>query len=100
MSHYQPIRSASVLETLLEPPRLSSGPLVSYLTQGNSGMSSVQRPRGGGVGSEVSNFGLKSICEVVTHFGFYLVRRVYLSTLVGLVKEKTLLIYSNLELKH
>lgn len=56
MSYYQPIRSASVLETLLEPPRLSSGPLVSYLTQGTNGMSSAPRVRSSGVGSEVSSF--------------------------------------------
>lgn len=37
MSYCQPIKSASVLETLLEPPRISSGSLVSYLTQSSSG---------------------------------------------------------------
>lgn len=40
LSYCQPIKSASVLETLLEPPRISSGSLVSYLTQSSSGSGS------------------------------------------------------------
>lgn len=47
LSFGQVIRSASVLETLLEPPRLSSGPLVSYLTEmgGNASAGSFNRPK-------------------------------------------------------